>query len=125
MAGCLSNDGLCPEGDAHAGNSKHGQIVGSVTYRNDLLERDVLLAGNLAQQFGFSWTINDLGFNLAADLAIDDVQFIGEDVVDSQSLLQVPGEEGEASRQDCRFITKHLERANQLLCSLDQRNRAQ
>jgi hypothetical protein len=87
MAGRLPYDGLCPEGDTHAGNSKHGQIVCAVAYRNHLLERDVFLMSNLPQQLGLSRAIHDLCPNLSADLAVDNIQLIGEDVVDSQVLL--------------------------------------
>lgn len=38
MACGLPYERLGPKSDAHACNSKHGKIVGPVSYRNDLFE---------------------------------------------------------------------------------------
>src|SRR6202034_1070085 len=77
MTSGLSYDRLCSESDAHAGNSKHRQIVRPVAYGNHLLKRDVLLVGNLPQQSGLSCAVHNLGPDLPADFAVNNIQLIG------------------------------------------------
>ena len=49
MAGGLPYQGLGPESNAHAGDAQHGEIVGPISDRNHLFERDVFLLRNQAQ----------------------------------------------------------------------------
>ena len=46
MAGGLPHKWFGAESDAHAGDAKHGKIVGAISYRDYLVKRDIFLAGN-------------------------------------------------------------------------------
>src|SRR5277367_3222394 len=125
MAGRLPYQWLSSESDAHAGDSKHGKIVGAIAYRDYLVERDIFLQSNFSQQLGLACAVYDRRPNLSAHHAIHDVQIISKDVVDPQTLLQMLSEEIEPSREDRRFVAKHLESSDQLLGPFNQRNGVQ
>src|ERR1700733_14297031 len=106
MAGRLPYQWLGSESDAHAGDSKHGKIVGAIPYRDYLIERDIFLDSNLAQQLGLARAVYDRRPNLPAHHAVHDIQIIRKDIVDPQTLLQMLSEEIEPSGEDRRFVAK-------------------
>ncbi len=75
------------KGNAQAGFTEHGQVVGAVTYGDDLFQADAFLGRNVFQQVGFALAVDDLADNPASDLAILDFQFVGMDVINAQQLL--------------------------------------
>src|ERR1700722_6018495 len=104
MAGSLPNQRFGPESDAHSGDAKHREIVGAIPNRDDLVERDIFLTGNLPQQFGLTCAVDDRRPPLSAHRSIHDVEIIGKDIVDSQTSLQMLSEEIKSAGEDCRFV---------------------
>src|SRR6266851_1663449 len=125
VVGALLHERLRPEGNAHAGNAEHGKIVRSVAYGNHLLQRDVLLPDNLLKKLGLLCSIHYLRLHLSTDGAVDDVEFVRKDVVDTEARLQMPGEEGKATGQDRCFVAEELQGTDQLLGAFDERNFAE
>lgn len=120
VSGGLADDGFGAEGDAHACDAEHGEVVGSVTYGDDLFEGDVLLGGDLAEELGFAGAIDDVGFDEAGDFAVFDVEVVGVDVVDAEALLEVASEEGESAGEDGGFVAKELEGRDELFGAFDE-----
>lgn len=68
LAGILLDLGLGVEGDTQSGNGEHGQVVCSVTNGNGLLQADLFLFCDLAQQFSFFGSVYDVADNLLISL---------------------------------------------------------
>ena len=120
LLGRLLDQRLGTEGDAEPGEAEHRQVVGSITHGDGLLQAQSFLLRQLAQQIGLALGIDDRLDRHAGDLAVFDLQLVGEYVVDAQLGLQLLGEIAEAAGEDRRLVAQALELGEQHLGTLGQ-----
>src|SRR5258707_219406 len=81
------------ERDAHPCDIQHGEVICAVAYSHYLVERDVFFSRNERQELGFLFAVHNFSGDSARDHSVGDLQFIGENVINSQQLLQMFAEE--------------------------------
>src|SRR5690606_23839424 len=123
LLGGLLDQRFGAEGHTEAGQAKHRQVVGAVADRDGLLQLQALLLRQLAQQIGLALSIDDGLDSHPGDLAVLDLQFVGEYVVDTQPGLQLPGEIGKAAGENRGLVAQALEFGEQHLGPFGQAQR--
>jgi len=109
VAGAASHQRLGVKGDAHAGQIEHGKIIRAVAHGDHLIKRDIFLFGEGLQQLGLPVPIHDFAGHCASYGAVLDLKFIGEYVIESEQLLQMLAEEGEAAGEHGGFVSQRLQ----------------
>jgi len=72
---------------AHPGNAQHGNIVGAIPHGYRLFQAEVFGQGDALQQFSFLRPVNDLAQHPPSELAVDNFQAVGVDIIEAQLLL--------------------------------------
>lgn len=75
--------------DAKPGSLNHRQVVGAITDGHGLRRWDRILFRQLAQRIGFVFGIDDIAEHVAGELAVADLQFVGEHRVEMQLIAQI------------------------------------
>mmetsp|Transcript_36771 Transcript_36771/g.82857 ORF Transcript_36771/g.82857 Transcript_36771/m.82857 type:complete len:224 (-) Transcript_36771:480-1151(-) len=92
---------------------EHGDIVGTIAYCNDLLERQALLLCDLLQELCLPVAVDDLSLHLSCEFSILEVQLVGVHIVNPQFLLQGASKVREAPGQDSNLVAQPLEVCDQ------------
>lgn len=81
--------GLRVIGDAKPCCLNHRQVVGAIADSHGLRRWDLILFRQLAQRIGFIFRIDDIAEHVAGELAVADLQLIGEYRVEMQFVAQI------------------------------------
>ena len=87
-------------GNANARLADHGQVIGAIANGDAMAGIGAQTDGQQVEEVGLGGGIDDVSEHLAGDLPVDDLQGIGEGVVEVQRFLQVAGKLGEAAGHD-------------------------
>ncbi len=77
---------------AESGGGEHREVVGSVAYGYGLFDVDILHLREQPEQFGFSASVDYIAQMPAGEFAVFDLQFVGVDIVKSETLFEVIAE---------------------------------
>ena len=115
--------GLRVIGDAKPCCLNHRQVVGAIADSHGLRRWDLILFRQLAQRIGFIFRIDDIAEHVAGELAVADLQLIGEYRVEMQFVAQILGKEGETAGGDRHFPAQRFQLEHQLRQARHQRQR--
>ncbi len=106
--------GLGIEGDSETGFFQHGNVVGTVSHCDDLVEMDSLLLGDQFEKIRLALGIDDGRANLSGtDVLIED-QMVGLGIVNPEARLQTIGDAAESPADQGDTIAEILENSDQL-----------
>ena len=115
----FDDTGLGVEGDAEAGFRDHRQVVGTITHGNGLGEVHLLHLGDELQKFCLAMAIDNLTHITAREFTVlTDFEFVGIDIVDAITTLQIFAEIGESAREDGDLIATALQNRHQTVDAL-------
>ena len=111
--GRLPDDRLGVEGDPEARGGQHVQVVGSVADRHRLLLTQTRLGGEAPECCGLRGPVHDLAEHVARQVPVDDLELVGEGVVEPELGDQVVGDHGEAATDDAHRPAQPLQGPDQ------------
>ena len=127
MADChfrqFTHFGLSMIGDAESCRFNHRQIVCAIANSDGLRRRDFILFRQFTQRTGFIFRIDDIADDVAGQLTVHDLQFVGEHRVEMQLVAQILGKEGEAAGGDRHLPAERFQLQHQLGQPRHQRQR--
>ena len=106
MADTLAHERLRVKGNAHSRHAQHGEVVRAIANRHYLVERDILLLCDGAEEFSFLFAIDNFACDSPGDRSVFYLQFVRKNVIEPQPFSQVTPKEGEAPGQDRGLIAK-------------------
>ena len=113
VLGFLAHERLGAVGNAHAGETEHGEIIGAIANGDGLIEGNSLFSADCLQHLSFALTVHNGRNDVAGNEAIDDFEFVGMEVINAKTGLQMTSEEGEAAGEDCGLVTLAFQRGNE------------
>ena len=103
------------ESDSKAGNSQHGQVVGTVAHSNSLRNIHFLHLSYQTQQLCLTLTVDYITEIAAGQFAILYFQLVGIHIVYTVLLLEVLPEVGKPSRKNSYLVTVFLQNIHQAI----------
>ena len=103
------------ESDSKAGNSQHGQVVGTVAHSNSLRNIHFLHLSYQTQQLRLTLTVDYITEIAAGQFAILYFQLVGIHIVYTVLLLEVLPEVGKPSRKNSYLVTVFLQNIHQAI----------